>query len=233
MFNRPFNPLDLPHLSSILNADGVFIISDIIHQYKDGKEVTLNLNSVDNNLSLRTITKNLDVYSNKIETLVTVKALKRNANSLMQNGLQTNSSVLVEDYMQYITCPGRPERIFYQSGIITSGAFIQCVAHVFGEAYRKGGLFGSKRWRPDEFAYVGLDITYQYYVYDQFNQLVGYYSSPYSGFFYTAYGQEQRSLYTPNFYSALGPNQHFEDVFISSRFEAQKSSCTPVETFFS
>lgn len=94
-----------------------------------------------------------------------------------------------------------------------------------GQAYRKGGLWGSKAWREDEMDFVAISMQYGFQVFDIYNQYLRGYSWASTAPMHTAYGVTSHFLYSPNFYSVLGPGEHFEGISMSGHIQVRKSFC--------
>lgn len=222
ILEKPFDPMDFPHISSLLNKDGIYVIGDKAFQYKNGEELVTKLKSTDDNEILM-ISK--DIQKGKIASKANVDISSAAINNKNSNLPPTKSAVLGTYTFPENSCPGRPERSIYQAAVITSTSFIQCVIHMNGQAYRKGGLFGSKAWREDEMDFVAIDMSYGYQIFDSAYQYVTSVSNPFTGTMYPAYNVITHSLYSPNFYSILGPGEHFEGIWVSGHIQVQKRTC--------
>lgn len=225
ILEKTFDPLDFPHISSLLNKDGMYVIGDKVFQYKNGEEFVTKLKSKSDN-EILIASKNLQKGQMSSKSNVEVTSVASSNKNL--NSPTTKSMVLGEYTFPESSCPGRPERSIYQAGVITSTSFIQCVIHMNGQAYRKGGLWGSKAWREDEMDFVAIDMSYGFQIFDSGYQFVTGANNYFTGTMYPAYGVITHSLYSPNFYSILGPGEHFEGIWVSGHIQVQKSSCMPL-----
>ena len=117
---------------------------------------------------------------------------------------------------------GRQERVILVAFVNNFASYGIIGVKISGEAYRKGGLFGSRAWRSDEVAYGKVEGV------ADFTYAGGLFNIPYSleGFNSVEVRKTIYEYYTTPFYSTLNAN------FIDANYIYQKNGSCPTITKF-
>lgn len=229
--SEELNPVEEPYFAAVINQDGVFSIGSEIHvitfktEYLIQNNNEIELQNVLNkkitlsaNLKSYTIQRrNLGELTNQLKnnSLSSTKTIGGGLNTIMWSGDKT----VIEP-----ECGngGRPERVKLMAFVNNYASYGIIGVKILGEAYRKGGLFGSRAWRSDETYYGKIEGV------ADFTYAGGLFNIPFS---VEEYNNEDirktiYDYYTTPFYSNINAN------YIDATFTYQKNGVCPITTKF-
>lgn len=183
-----------PTLTRILNKDGAVQVGDSAYFFSRKMDYKIAIEDKD---LLNKAILSKDFSSNKIskQAVVYTKFTERD-NIAKKAGTSTqNYNGSYQIYTPEVTNQGRPERAVITLEERQGSAGVRFNAVIYGQAYRKGGLFGSKKWREDEIHNVTYDMI----------RAKNSARTEFEGPFYNLQRLEQ---YETKFYSTDGPMVH-------------------------
>lgn len=231
--SKELNPIEEPYFASVVNEAGVFSIGDEIHviTYETEYLITSNKeqdlqNVLDKKIQL---SNQIKAFSIQRETF----PIKPNAGNLALNNSTTGkimakpeNSILWTGDREAIEpeCGnnGRPERVKLAAFVNNYASYGIIGVKILGEAYRKGGAFGSRAWREDETQYGKIEGV------ANFTYAGGLFDIPYTveGYNNADIRKTIYDYYTTPFYSTLNAN------YIDATYTYQKNGACPLTTRF-
>ncbi|MBB2952399.1 MULTISPECIES: hypothetical protein [Sphingobacterium] len=144
------NPWDFdPTLSRVLSKDGAVQVGDSVYFFTQKTDYKIAI--TDKDLLDKAILSK-DFSSNKVaKQTVVYTTFSENDDLVKKSGTSTsNYNGSYQISTPEVTTGGRPERATITLDERKGNAGIRFNAVIYGQAYRKGGLFGAKKWREDE-----------------------------------------------------------------------------------
>ena len=224
------NPIEEPYFAAVVNNQGVFAIGSEIHVVTYEKEYLISNDNqkelakvLDNNITLSSNLKAFNIErkvfdsanKSKVNSSSTEKLMSVPNNATMWSGDRTTIEPECGNN-------GRPERVKLMAFVNNYASYGVIGVKILGEAFRKGGVFGSKSWRSDEIYYGKIEGTADF-TYDN-----GLFNIPYS---VEGYGGEEirktiYDYYTTPFYGSINAN------YIDATYTYQKNTACPSTTKF-
>lgn len=189
------NPWDFdPTLSRVLNKDGAVQVGDSVYFFTQKTDYKIAFKDID---LLNKAISSKDFSSNKVaKKSVVYTTFTEKDKVIKKAGTSTqNYNGSYQVYTPEVTNGGRPERAVITLDERNGNAGLRFNAVIYGQAYRKGGLFGSKKWRDDEIH----DVTYD---------MIRAKSSALTNFEGPFYNLQRIGQYETKFYSTEGPSVH-------------------------
>lgn len=141
-----------PYFASVVNKQGMFAIGDTLHRITENYEYALKNgeNTLNTLLSIQSSDEAQSIQGIKIHRVTGIKESK-SGNSVSFTGKQSRYYEQCND--------GRPNRV--ELAVMTRNYLVYQFARVEadGEAYRRGGVFGSRNWHPEEMYYTTITGT--------------------------------------------------------------------------
>ncbi|TYR37472.1 hypothetical protein FXV77_05560 [Sphingobacterium phlebotomi] len=156
------NPVEgVDNFGAVINQDGVFAIGDTIHVVTYEKEYLItdgDESKIANVTSQNASSQNVETFN--IERTPLRVAEIDGAPFMSAFATWSGTKGVTEPEC---TAPGRRERVVLEAFANNYASYGKIGARIKGEAYRKGGLFGSKKWRDDEVQYGKMQGVAKYY----------------------------------------------------------------------
>lgn len=189
------NPWDFdPTLSRILDKNGAVQVGDSVYFFS--QKVDYKIAIKDQDLINKAVSSK-DFNSEKIskQAVRYTKFSDKNQNVKRAGTSTQNYNGSYQLYTPEVHNGGRPERAVITLEERQGSAGLRFNAVIYGQAYRRGGLFGSKKWRDDEIHNVTYDMI----------RAKNSARTEFEGPFYNLQRMEQ---YETKFYSTEGPMVH-------------------------
>lgn len=147
-----------PILARVLNKNAAIQIADSLRFFTGNYDYNIHIDDTD---VIQLAIEKSDFSHKKINPI----KIQRSEFKLKKEGpmlrAATSSSVYNGNFR--ITTPesitaDRPERAIFVIEDRQSSGYFRSYCFVYGQAYRKGGLFGSKKWRDDEINTLRYDL---------------------------------------------------------------------------